>query len=75
MAYSQTSGGVGLAIGTVLTELLQTLIDQEILTRVEVEATLERSISALAAKRSVISHSEALDLVGELLKRFESRSA
>jgi hypothetical protein len=75
MPYSQSPTGVGLAVGTVLTELLDTLIEQEVLTRDEVEATLQRSLTALSTRPYTLSHTEALELVGELLKRFQKSSA
>jgi hypothetical protein len=72
--FTRSPLGATLAIGTVLTELLEVLLKRNVITRDDLDAILERSVATVSEKPNIASHGDALAILKEVIKRFDKSS-
>jgi hypothetical protein len=68
--YGVGPHGSVLAVGAVLTHLLSNLVMKGILSTADVQSILADATNELIPRRGMPHNKEALDVVGEIMKRF-----
>jgi hypothetical protein len=73
--FTKSQAGAALAVGTMLTELLEVLVTRNVLSNDDVADLLNQSIRTLSKQSSRVSHIDAITITTNLLNRFQKSSA
>ncbi len=71
----KSPAGVGLALGAVLTELIDLLIERGIITHDDANHVLRGALDGLGKSNTAISHIDATALINQLIERLNKGRA